>query len=123
MTAAVEAKNSPSKKGIKSALKDVKDNGERSKKKPHPWDGDKTKGGKSSPTLVVKDIKDVKDKDEKSSRGTTWMGTEKKKPRAEYQSKINELKEKMAALEIDRDQLTQQVNSISLWMCQAPSAV
>merc|ERR1712029_553525 len=70
---------------------------------------------------------------EKISRGKSWMGKEKKKPRADYQAEIDELKVKLAGLsgvEEDRNnqaaqvtQLTQQLSAFKMWMRQAPRVV
>ena len=130
MTAAV--KEDSSKKGFKSAMRalspvrgrepqaDVDDVGDRSRRSGN-------NGNKSSPN---NDDKSSPNKGDKSSPGKTWMGTDKKKPRAEYQAEIDELQSKIAALEVikaDRDQqaarvyqLTQQVNSFNTWVRQAP---
>ena len=82
------------------------------------------------PQQVTDDDNSTEDK-EKTSPGKTWLGIEKKKPRAEYQAEIDALTAKLAALEeirADRDlqtarviQLTREVNSFKTWARQAPS--
>ena len=117
----VEVTADTSKKGFKSALRALSPGRTRD---PQP-DGEV--GGVRSSGEKGKGDKSSKDKGDKSSTGKTWLGAEKKKPRAEYQAKIDELNAKVKALETDRDQkaaqvyqLTQQINSFSMWMRQSP---
>lgn len=116
--AAVDVKEeAPKKGGVKSALRALSPVRTRETREDTPPKKDKT-------------ASDDKEDSEKSSRGKTWRGTEKKKPRAEYQAEIIELKaklEELAGVEADRDrqvarvyQLSQEINSFKTWMQQAP---
>ena len=74
--------------------KKEKDKKEKDKKEPQVAGDDASAGG------------------EKKTAEKNWSGYEKKKPRAEFQAEIDELKSKIAALEAikaDRDQLAAQV--------------
>jgi len=119
MTVAVDVKEEgPKKGGIKSALRALSPG--------------RTREPPADDTPPKKDttVDDSKDDGEKSSRGKTWRGAEKKKPRAEYQTEIDDLRAKLeglAGVEADRDrqvarvyQLTQEVNTFKTWVQQAP---
>ena len=125
----VEVTADTSKKGFKSALRALSPGRTRDPQPDGEVGGVRSSGekGKGDKRSKDKGDKSSKDKGDKSSTGKTWLGAEKKKPRAEYQAKIDELNAKVKALETDRDQkaaqvyqLTQQINSFSMWMRQSP---
>jgi len=64
----------------------------------------------------------VSDDDSVDSKGVkkTWLGGEKKKPRAEYQSEIDTLKLKLVAAEHDLTMMANRVNKYKNWIRQAP---
>ena len=118
MTVAVDVKEgAPKKGGVKSALRALSPGRTREPREDTPPKKDKA-------------VSDEKEDGEKSSRGKTWIGTEKKKPRAEYQTEIDELKaklEELAGVKADRDrqvarvyQLSQEIDTFKAWMQQAP---
>mmetsp|Transcript_8494 Transcript_8494/g.9885 ORF Transcript_8494/g.9885 Transcript_8494/m.9885 type:complete len:115 (+) Transcript_8494:158-502(+) len=65
---------------------------------------------------------EVSDDDSVDSKGVkkTWLGGEKKKPRAEYQSEIDSLKLQLVATEHDLTIMTNKVNKYKTWIRQAP---
>lgn len=126
MTATVVAKEDSTKKGFKSALRALSPGRTREPQ---------AEGDKSGVVSSGNKDKGDKDKGDKSAPSNkTWMGTEKKKPRAEYQAEIDELSAKVQALEAakadgDRQvaqqvarvsKLTQELNSFKMWVRQAP---
>ena len=65
---------------------------------------------------------EVSDDDSVDSKGVkkTWLGGEKKKPRAEYQTEIDSLKLQLVATEHDLTIMTNKVNKYKSWIRQAP---
>lgn len=50
----------------------------------------------------------------------SWFGGEKKKPRAEYQAEIDELKLQLAASNSELEETRAKLQSWQLWMRKAP---
>ena len=75
-----------------------------------------------------KPLKEINDKSDDSSTASTneksknWLGQQVKRPRAEYQAEIDELKMKFAAMETDLLIKTNQLNAFKDWIREAPSA-
>mmetsp|Transcript_27193 Transcript_27193/g.59874 ORF Transcript_27193/g.59874 Transcript_27193/m.59874 type:complete len:114 (-) Transcript_27193:228-569(-) len=75
-----------------------------------------------------KPLKESNDKSDDSSTASTneksknWLGQEMKRPRAEYQAEIDELKLKFAAMETDLLIKTNELNAFKDWIRDAPSA-
>jgi hypothetical protein len=57
-----------------------------------------------------------------SSTNKNWLGKEVKRPRAEYQAEIDELKLKLAELESDLENKTDELQQFKDWVSMAPSA-
>mmetsp|Transcript_8924 Transcript_8924/g.21790 ORF Transcript_8924/g.21790 Transcript_8924/m.21790 type:complete len:104 (-) Transcript_8924:352-663(-) len=57
-----------------------------------------------------------------SEKNKNWLGQEMKRPRAEYQAEIDELKLKLVALETELLTTTSKLNAFKEWMRQAPTA-
>eukprot|EP00536_Pseudo-nitzschia_multiseries_P007851 jgi/Psemu1/305289/fgenesh1_kg.189_\ len=55
-------------------------------------------------------------------KGKNWLGQSVKRPRAEYQAEIDELKLKIAAIETELLTTTSKLNAFTEWMRQAPTA-
>ena len=53
---------------------------------------------------------------------TNWLGKEVKRPRAEYQAEIDELKLKVASLEAQLERTTSDLQQFKDWVSMAPSA-
>ena len=53
---------------------------------------------------------------------TNWLGKEVKRPRAEYQAEIDELKLKIMALEAQLERTTIDLQQFKDWVGMAPSA-
>ncbi|VEU36251.1 unnamed protein product [Pseudo-nitzschia multistriata] len=80
-----------------------------------------------SPKLSKKDRKnDLSDDSSVCSstgeKAKNWLGREVKRPRAEYQAEIDELKLKLAALETEVLTKTNQLDAFQDWIRQIPSA-
>ena len=57
-----------------------------------------------------------------NKKATNWLGKEVKRPRAEYQAEIDELKLKIAGLEADFERTTIELQQFKDWVGMAPSA-
>ena len=57
-----------------------------------------------------------------SPKATNWLGKEVKRPRAEYQAEIDELKLRIAEIEADLENKTVELQQFKDWVGMAPSA-
>mmetsp|Transcript_27173 Transcript_27173/g.58191 ORF Transcript_27173/g.58191 Transcript_27173/m.58191 type:complete len:107 (+) Transcript_27173:120-440(+) len=55
-------------------------------------------------------------------KSKNWLGQEVKRPRAEYQAEIDELKLRLAAIEADLESKTIELTQFKDWVRLAPSA-
>jgi hypothetical protein len=86
------------------------------------------KQDKEAPSLT-EEKKDGSDADSvssaaetKTSKATNWLGKEVKRPRAEYQAEIDELKLKLAEVRVDLENKTVELQQFKDWVGMAPSA-
>lgn len=110
--------SSPNKKGFFGKNGSSKNNNKEQEPKKDPNKKEKKekaerRGSDSSTTSTSTGDK---------NNNKNWLGQEVKRPRAEYQAEIDELKLKLAAAESDLLTTTSQLTQFKDWARQAPSA-
>ncbi|MGK3759129.1 MAG: translation initiation factor IF-3 [Bacillariaceae sp.] len=94
--------------------------GEGSEEKPKKEKKVKEKKVKKEKNIADNDNDDSSVCSTASNGEKNWLGQEKKKPRAEYQAEIDELKLKLVAVEDELATKTTQLNRFITWARQAP---
>ena len=77
---------------------------------------------KTSSSKDDSDASEVSSGPPKTKSNKNWLGKEVKRPRAEYQAEIDALKLKLAEVELDLENKTNELKQFKDWVSMAPSA-